>query len=95
MFSPLKILTTTITPAKDKVNVKKIMTTDKMLILETQTRNDIEKIQNNDKLKTYNLKIETPRKRLPLIIIYDIQAAQTEEELTDAIFRGYNGQTDI
>ena len=79
-----KIMTQTIKPSRDKINIRTIRSTEKVLILETETEDDLKKI--NENLKPHNLTIEKPRKRNPLIIIYDIPTERTEKEITDAIY---------
>lgn len=81
-----KIVTQTINPTKDRIRIKNIRTTEKLVILETETEEDLTKIQENEKLKQQNLKMEKPRKRLPLVIIYDVQTGQTEQEIIDCIY---------
>lgn len=73
-------LTKVLNPAKDKIQVRGMRTSGSVLIVETSTENDAQKIMNN-KAVGATLKCEPPRKRKPLMIIYDVPVDTTEEEL--------------
>lgn len=60
-------------------------TTTKALIVETATREDLEKIKNNKSIME-QFKCELPRKRRPVIIIYDVTTASQDEEIKKTIY---------
>lgn len=79
-----EIFTKTLNPAKDKIRIKTMRTTNKALIVETEDESDLNKIKINKEIAA-ELKCETPQKKLPLIIMYDIPTSLQEEELTSMI----------
>jgi hypothetical protein len=73
-----------INPKTDKIKIKGIrQTRANSIIMEFDTRSDLEKFKDHPKLTT--LKIEEPRKRNPLIIIYDVDSSLTASELKESI----------
>lgn len=81
-----KIITTKINPATEKVKIRNIRTTERTVIIEAETKEDIEKIMNNDKLKC-DLQMELPKKRNPLVIVYDVDTQMKEEEMLENIYQ--------
>jgi hypothetical protein len=47
--------------------------------MEFDTRSDLEKFKDHPKLITLTLKIEEPKKRNPLMIIYDVDSSMTAQ----------------
>ena len=81
-----KIMTQNINPAKDKINIRSMRSTEKVLILETESEKDIEKLNENEALKKHQLVIEKPRKKDPLMIIYDLPTTKEEQEIKDTLY---------
>lgn len=73
-------LTKVLNPAKDKIRVRAMRTSGKMLIVETSEESDAQKIISNKELGA-TLKCDPPTKRKPLMIIYDVPADMTDEDL--------------
>lgn len=77
--------TKTIDPTKEKIRVRSMRTAGKVLIVETCGEEDARKITANKKLEQ-ELKCEPPKKRRPLLIIYDVPTAKKEEEVLECIY---------
>lgn len=77
--------TKNINPAKEGIKIRNMRTTQKMLIVETESKEDLEKITMNQKLKD-ELQMEPPRKRKPLIAIYDLQSKWDNDYIKEAIY---------
>uniref|UniRef100_A0A6P7GQ07 Uncharacterized protein LOC114339397 n=1 Tax=Diabrotica virgifera virgifera TaxID=50390 RepID=A0A6P7GQ07_DIAVI len=60
-------------------------TTGKVLIIEAPTEADIELIRNNESVKEH-FKCELPKKRKPLVIMYDVPTHDTEQKVVDSIY---------
>ncbi|CAH0702189.1 unnamed protein product [Spodoptera exigua] len=56
------------------------------VIINTETKGDIEKLKNSEKLVSSGLKIEEPSKRRPRIAVIGVPVALTEKEVFDCIF---------
>lgn len=80
-----KKFTTTINPVKDGIKIRNMRATNKMLIIETETKEDLEKIVKNKKLAE-DLKMEPPKKRRPLMVFYDIQTSADNDYIQNAIY---------
>ncbi|KAH0946241.1 hypothetical protein HN011_005232 [Eciton burchellii] len=77
-------LTNKINPKTDKIKIKAIrQTRANSIIMEFDTRSDLQKFKDHPKFTT--LKIEEPRKRKPLMIIYDVDSSLTASELKESI----------
>lgn len=74
-----------VNPVKDRIKIKNMRSTNKVLIVETESKQDLEKIMNNQELAK-ELKVEPPRKRNPLMIIYDVQTNWTEDYIKTSIY---------
>ena len=82
-----KILTETIKPMRDEINIRSIRSTENVLILETESEEESIRLMEVRNWKKYYLKIEKPRKRDPLVILYDLPTVKTEEEIKEIIYR--------
>ncbi|KAJ9586934.1 hypothetical protein L9F63_019478, partial [Diploptera punctata] len=80
-----KLVTETVKPARDRIRIRSLRTIDKLHIVETDSEEDIEKLQNLRTLKVV-VKVEKPRKRKPLMIIYDVNSTIKEDELMEIIY---------
>ena len=81
-----KIITTEVKPAKYRICIKHIRTTYRVVIVETDSDNDIKKLQEHQKLKEHNIKVDLPRKRNPLVIMYDVPSNMKNDEIEDNIY---------
>lgn len=77
-----KVIRDTLNPRTDKIKIKKIKTTKKNIIIETESNNDTEKIIKHDKLQQ-KMTIERPKKKMPKIIVYDVPNHMTTKDLTE------------
>lgn len=75
-----------INPRTNKLKINKMRTTPRSLIVETATKEDLEKITNNTQVRR-QFKCELPKKRNPLVIIYDVPTRFQDEELKDMIYK--------
>nr|CAD7590154.1 unnamed protein product [Timema genevievae] len=66
---------------REKLKIKSIRPAGKLLVVETETEEDIEKLTKNEGIKK-ELVYEKPRMRRPLLIMYDIPV-DIEKELKD------------
>ncbi|KAF2897004.1 hypothetical protein ILUMI_09171 [Ignelater luminosus] len=71
-------------PRVEKVKIRALRTTNKALVIETATEGDLQKILNNTELAK-DLKVELPRKRLPLVTLFDVPTSMSEEDLLGGI----------
>ena len=81
-----KVFTENVYPVRDKIKINKLTTTAKLLIVETESAEDVQKLTNLESLKAINVKVDPPKKRNPLMIIYDIPSSSTNEEIVDTIY---------
>ena len=81
-----KILTTSVNPVTDRIKIRNMRTVNKLLIVETGSQGDVEKLQGHKKLEELNIKVELPRKRKPLVIFYDVPSVLTDAEFRDGVF---------
>lgn len=79
-------LTKTINPAKNKIKIRRMRTIANAVIIETESKEDSEKLLKNEDIKKANLKAELPRKKNPLVIIYDTPVSTTAEDLKAQIY---------
>jgi len=73
-----------VNPKTDKIKIKEIkQTKTNSIVMEFDTRSNLQKFKDHSKL--VSLKIEGPKKRNPLIIIYDIDNSLIANELKENI----------
>lgn len=77
--------TSKLDPARDKIKVRAMRTTGKVLIVETATEEDAKKIMASDTLKS-SLSCEPPKKRMPVMIVYDVPTDKKEEDVLESIY---------
>lgn len=77
--------TKNINPAKDKIKIKSIRTTNKMLVVGTESESDMNKLKTNTKLNGV-LKVELAKKKKPMVIFYDTPSDMKENDLKEAIY---------
>uniref|UniRef100_A0A6P7GKV9 Uncharacterized protein LOC114339402 n=1 Tax=Diabrotica virgifera virgifera TaxID=50390 RepID=A0A6P7GKV9_DIAVI len=77
-------LTRVLNPRTAKVRINRMRTAGKALIIEAASKQDLEKIKNHEQVKKH-FKCELPRKRKPLVIIYDVASADKEEDVIEDI----------
>lgn len=74
-------------PSKEKVKIKSVWSTKaKKVVLETATAEDLNKIKSLETL-TKSFKITEPKKRKPLVILYDVDASLEPADLIKKIGR--------
>mgnify|MGYP003623220380 CR=1 FL=1 len=81
-----KTLTTKLDPAKHKIKIRNIRTTAKAVVLEVDSKEDCEKLLQNESIKEAKIVAELPRKRNPLMIVYDTPVSAKLEDLKTQIF---------
>lgn len=74
-----------INPTKDKIRLRGMRSVGKMLIVEASSEEDAQKIKTNTTV-TATLNCEPPKRRKPLVIIYDVPSDKTEEQVTEDIY---------
>lgn len=74
-----------IDPKKEKIRIKSVRQTPKMVIVETESEEDLKKIENCETLKE-TIKCEKPRKRNPLIVMYHVPSNLKDEEIVDSVY---------
>jgi hypothetical protein len=73
-------------PRTDKIKIKEIrQRRTNSVVMEFDTRNDLQKFKEHPKL--VSLKIEEPKKRNPLMILYDVDSELTASELKENIIQ--------
>ncbi|XP_028145851.1 uncharacterized protein LOC114339398 [Diabrotica virgifera virgifera] len=77
-------LTKVLNPRTSRVRINRMKATGKALIIEAASKEDLEKIKNHDQVKKH-FKCELPRKRKPLVIIYDVSSSAKEEDVIEDI----------
>lgn len=83
-----------INPRISKIKINNMRTTRNALIIETEGEEDIKRIMEHKDLN--NLICEKPRKRNPLMIIYDAEAGLSEQDLTDIMYeQNFEGQMSL
>ena len=75
-----------VNPVRDKIKIRNFRSTEKLLIVETDTVEDAEKLCKLDSLLKENITVEPPRKKNPLMIIYDLPSSKTNEEITKTLY---------
>lgn len=75
-------------PARDNIKVRAIRTSGKVLIVETNNNENARKIAANKKLGEV-LKCEPPKRKRPLMILYDVPVEYTEEETKRCMYQQY------
>ena len=58
-----KLLTSNINPIKDKIRIRSIRTVNKLVIVETSSKQDIEKLQGHKTLEQLKISVDLPRKQ--------------------------------
>ncbi|CAH1184015.1 unnamed protein product [Phaedon cochleariae] len=70
-------------PRTQILKINKMRTTAKALIIEASSKEDLEKIMSNPKMKDF--KCELPKKKRPLMIIYDVTTNKPDDEIVEDI----------
>ena len=87
-----KHLTTILNPRKEKIKIRSLRVAKSVLVVETETAEDAQKIMTNTKINE-KLRCEPPRKRRPLLIMYDIPSDMSAEDIRDTIYeQNFEGQ---
>lgn len=73
-----------VNPRTNKLRISKMRTTPRSLIVETATKDDLEKIKSNAQVMG-KFVCEPPKKRNPLVIIYDVPSRIQDKEFTELI----------
>ena len=81
-----KLLTSNINPIKDKIRIRSMRTVNKLVIVETSSQEDIEKLQGHKTLKQLKITVDLPRKRNPFVIFYDVPSNLTDEEFRLGVY---------
>ncbi|CAG9825820.1 unnamed protein product [Phaedon cochleariae] len=71
-------------PRTQILKINRMKTTAKALIIEASSKEDLEKIMNNPNIKK-NFKCELPKKKRPLMIIYDVTTSKQDNEILEDI----------
>ncbi|KAI4474760.1 hypothetical protein M0802_015461 [Mischocyttarus mexicanus] len=80
------VVMNTIAPAKERLQICGVRSIrNKGILIETRTKEDLERVLNSGKLGAAGLKVEIPSKKRPLLIIYGVQREAKDKELISAI----------
>lgn len=79
-----KVFTSPVKPAAQKIKISKVKKTNNTVIVELASKEDSDKIIKNEALQKV-AKIEPPKKRDPLLIIYDTPSKLSDEEFLNCI----------
>lgn len=63
------------------INVKRVTKTARGVMIETEGAEQLERIAQSDDLKKAGLIVEKPKKRLPRVMIYDVDPVEDEDEV--------------
>ncbi|XP_050516187.1 uncharacterized protein LOC126891051 [Diabrotica virgifera virgifera] len=77
-------LTEVLNPRTEKIRINRMKTVGKALIIDAATKEDLDKIKNHTIVKR-NFKCELPKKRKPLVILYDVSSSAKEEDIMEDI----------
>ncbi|KAI4472424.1 hypothetical protein M0802_016837 [Mischocyttarus mexicanus] len=80
------VVLNTIAPTKEKLqicNVKKI--SNKGILVETNTKEDLDRVIKSEKLHAAGLKVEVPSKKKPLLIVYGVPKETTDKEFLSGL----------
>lgn len=80
-----KIFRELVDPRGDKIQITTIRSTKKALIVKTKSEEDVNKIMNNERLNK-ELKIEQPKKKRPLMVLYDVPKEIQQHELGEVVY---------
>ncbi|XP_049852688.1 uncharacterized protein LOC126333369 [Schistocerca gregaria] len=74
-----------INPRVDKIKINQIRTTKNVLIVELASTEDSDKLMNNTKIQE-SFTCEKPRKRRPLMMMYDVPSYMTQDDVADCVY---------
>lgn len=69
------------------VNVRKIFNTKKGVVIEVDQPEEVNKLLDSHILRTAGIKAEKPKLKSPIIMIYDVPAEMTEQEVKEDIYK--------
>nr|CAD7204458.1 unnamed protein product [Timema douglasi] len=72
-------------PARDKIRIRSIRPASKVVVVETETVDDTDKVRKGVQALE-GLKFEEPRQIRALVTLYDVPVDMTENELKDTIY---------
>lgn len=81
-----KIIKSSIKPSKIGVNIKKVVKTARGLMIETDGATQLDKIKSCSELTDKGLVFDKPVKKLPRIMIYDVDVPDEVNEFVEEVF---------
>ncbi|KAI4472915.1 hypothetical protein M0802_016426 [Mischocyttarus mexicanus] len=88
------VVLNTIVPTKEKLqicSVRKIA--NKGILVETRTKEDLERVIKSEKLQAAGLKTEVPSKKKPLLIVYNVPKETTDKEFLTGLKKQNCGES--
>ena len=80
-----KQFTKFVKPTKEKIKIKSIRTTPTVVIVETESEEDVKKIMENREIKT-KLVCEKQKKKRPLLILYNVPSTYSDQDISETIY---------
>lgn len=81
-----------INPSTVGVNVRKIFNTKKGVVIEVDQPDEVDKLLDSQILRTAGIKMEKPKLKRPIIMVYDVPAEMTEQEVKEDIYKRNVGE---
>lgn len=81
------VIKETVKPSQLGINVKRVTKTARGLMIETEGHDQLDRIEKCSALKNKGLIVEKPRKKLPRIMIYDVESADQEDTIVQDIYK--------
>lgn len=78
-------VTKILNPVKDRIKIRTIRSTPRMMVLEADSEEDACRVINHEGLKTNGIEASLPKKRKPLMILYAVDSSYKEEDLVETI----------
>ncbi|XP_054259232.1 golgin subfamily A member 6-like protein 22 [Macrosteles quadrilineatus] len=90
-----KTLKKLVRPSEIGLKVKRLINIKNGVIIEAENEDGVQNLMKQETLKEAGLKVERPEKKKPFIMIYDVSAKLTEDEVKEEIFSRNMGESQI
>lgn len=77
----------TVKPSVLGINVKRVTKTARGVMIETEGVEQLEKLEKCSALQQKGLIVEKPKKKLPRLMIYDVDQAEKDDDIVEDIYR--------
>lgn len=82
-------------PSEIGLKVRRLVNIRNGVMVEAENEEGVENLMKLEALKSAGLKVEKPTKKSPVIMVYDVNATLTEEEIREEVFLRNMGQSGI